>query len=490
MTDREKTRKELLEEIKQLREKLEVYEGDGASPDHTEEGGTGTGVIDPFRQIVENIEIYVWLIDIASRKLVYVNPSLEQALGMEREKIREKLWPEMKLIVSEDRKAVKEAFQNSFTGDFDDSERLEYRIRVGKDGETRWIWNRFFNVVDENGEPYRCVGVAADVTERQKAQEALMESEERFRQIADNIHETFWIIDLQADRVLYVNPAFERVFGHPVDGFHKDPWALLRTSVHLDDREAVQKTLERAKKGATKKELQVEYRITGADQKERWIWDRYFPITDERGKVYRLAGIAMNITDRKQAEQQLIFEAFHDSLTGLNNRRAFFDQLKKEVRLAKRNQYPLSLGICDLDRFKSINDLYGANKGDEVLCEFAKLMTQELREEDLAARYGGDEFCILFSHIAPKDAAIACERIRSKFERFQFTAANGRKFNISVTFGLAELDLELGDGRKLLEYADQSLYFAKVAGRNRVAFRNSSGWMTICTRQGEEEYAF
>ncbi len=170
---------------------------------------------------------------------------------------------------------------------------------------------------------------------------------------------------------------------------------------------------------------------------------------------------------RKQAEKQLQYEAVHDPLTGLYNRRFFLKQLTNAVRSAKRYGHKLSVCLCDLDRFKEVNDTYGHKVGDEVLLTFSKIVKEELRSDDIPGRYGGDEFCILFNN-TPADEAIVCvERIRTRFQNFFRGGKYGIRTPVSATFGLADLSPEQENEKDLLLSADQALYKAKNSGRNQ-----------------------
>ncbi len=186
------------------------------------------------------------------------------------------------------------------------------------------------------------------------------------------------------------------------------------------------------------------------------------------GLPEEMVTFAMDISERRARMEQLHREARMDPLTGLHNRRSFLEHLERAIAASHRYGHPLSLCICDLDHFKHVNDSYGHALGDEVLRAFGRVLQEALREDDVSARFGGDEFCILFAHSPAWEALESLERIRTLFAAKRFRADREHWVQLSATFGLVELRSEWFDEGALLEAADQALYRAKRAGRNRV----------------------
>ncbi|HEV7282401.1 MAG TPA: PAS domain S-box protein [Pirellulaceae bacterium] len=144
-------------------------------------------------------------------------------------------------------------------------------------------------------------GQLGQFVERKRSEERLRQSEERFRQLAENVNDVFWVTDAIKSELLYVSPAFERVWGRTCDSLYKDPRSLIE-AVYAEDRETVIAALARQARGET---TNVEYRIVRPDGIVRWIWDRGFPVRDDCGTVYRVAGVAGDVTERKLAEATL-----------------------------------------------------------------------------------------------------------------------------------------------------------------------------------------
>jgi len=184
--------------------------------------------------------------------------------------------------------------------------------------------------------------------------------------------------------------------------------------------------------------------------------------------VFLVLRILSVVEERRSAISQLKFMSIHDPLSGLYNRRHFLNQLEMAVAAAHRYEHALSLCLCDLDDFKQVNDTYGHRAGDEVIKQFGKVILQEIRADDFAGRYGGDEFCIALSHTSADTARDVLERIRSRLEGLAFRDDGGKYFQVSATFGVADLDKERPSRDVLIESADQALYRAKGAGQNCV----------------------
>lgn len=174
---------------------------------------------------------------------------------------------------------------------------------------------------------------------------------------------------------------------------------------------------------------------------------------------------------------EILKYASFDALTNLNNRRQFEMRLSQEVSTARRKKTDLSCIMMDIDYFKKVNDTYGHAVGDFVLKEVAKIITKEIREYDIASRYGGEEFCILLPHTIVQDAVLVAERLRQAVESSvldiqsvcEFECDN---FNVTISMGVSQFEQEFVTAEQLYKNADKALYRAKKSGRNRVVVYN------------------
>jgi PAS domain S-box-containing protein len=165
----------------------------------------------------------------------------------------------------------------------------------------RHIESCIYPVFDAEGRVTKLGVFGMDITERKKAEEALRESEQRFRQVTENIREVFWLSNLDKTRIIYVSAGYEKVWGRSRDSLYQSPLAWVE-AIHPEDRDRV---LQAARTKQLSGQYDEEYRILRPDGSLRWIRDRAFPIQDETGAVYRVAGIAEDITRRKRAEEEL-----------------------------------------------------------------------------------------------------------------------------------------------------------------------------------------
>lgn len=183
-------------------------------------------------------------------------------------------------------------------------------------------------------------------------------------------------------------------------------------------------------------------------------------------EMLKLAGTLVEVAvDQDQLNQQLSFQAQHDALTQLPNRALFDDRLQHALATASRNSLPTAVLIIDIDRFKHVNDTYGHQAGDEMLCQVAHRLNQRVRACDTLARMGGDEFAIILSDLtALDDVMVVARSLNEKFK--EPIELQGRKQFVTVSVGAAVYPRDASEARTLVKNADLALYCAKDAGRN------------------------
>jgi diguanylate cyclase (GGDEF)-like protein/PAS domain S-box-containing protein len=226
----------------------------------------------------------------------------------------------------------------------------------------------------------------------------------------------------------------------------------------------IDEILERVLKGDTISLSETSYMIPGTER-QGWISASYRPQHDSKGNVTGVIGRVLDLTDRKRAEQQIEYQAYHDSLTGLANRRLFQEHLTLAIALAQRKHRPIAVLFLDLDHFKVVNDSLGHTLGDTLLREIATRLRTSVREGDVVARVGGDEFTIVLQELDKKeDAAAMAQRVlRIIAEPIDI---DGQRLYITTSIGITVYPEDGEDAETLLKNADNAMYRAKAVGRN------------------------
>lgn len=191
------------------------------------------------------------------------------------------------------------------------------------------------------------------------------------------------------------------------------------------------------------------------------------PLRNENNSIDHIYITVRDVTEMAIYEQKLIEMNMKDGLTGIYNRRYFEGRIKEEFDRNKRYGQSFSLCMFDLDHFKRVNDTCGHLYGDSVLQSVAEIITAAIRTSDILVRYGGEEFCLMLPETGLENAAATAERCRAAIQGYAFMYQNER-LRITISLGVAELTDKVVSPESLIEKADQALYEAKRAGRNRV----------------------
>lgn len=466
------------------------------------------------------------------------------------------------------------------------------------------------------------------------AEEALRESESRFRQVTENIREVFFLVNTQLTRTFYISPGYAEIWGRSCESLYQDPHSFV-DAIHVDDRE---RAIQAIAPHGTVIPCDVEYRIVRPDGTVRWIRARAFPIRDQSGDIVRFAGIAEDFTERKRAMDQLasqaqvleqsnhrlsllgemtgllqtvvrveeaaavvgacvaqvhlgaggaiylfresrnsldllarwgdrklpdtvvpdecwalrrgqpyrlpgtqpglpckhvqlvdgasgysclpmmaesgvlgllhiVFgddasandeadtlfaqrmseqlglalanfrlrealrvEAMEDALTGLFNRRFLEITLTREFARAERDKTNVAVVMLDVDHFKRFNDAHGHGAGDIVLRQLGQVLTTSCRATDLASRFGGEEFALVVPRIAEEEMTAFAERLLGKIHGMRVVADGVVLPKLTVSIGIAFFPDHGKEAAEVIHAADQALYAAKQAGRDRYAF--------------------
>src|SRR5690348_2120841 len=269
---------------------------------------------------------------------------------------------------------------------------------------------------------------------------------------------------------LYISPQIEALMGYPREAWLNEDELWLQV-LHPDDAERQAAQDEHAR--ATLTPLFAEYRMIAKDGRTVWVSEKAQVVVDEATGVSYWQGVMVDITDRKQTEDELLHRTLHDSLTELPNRLYFYEAVTQAIAGAKgRGQ--LAILLIDLDRFKEINDTLGHHYGDLLLCEFAGALRSHLRPPDTLARLGGDEFALLL-HVDGDAAAAATSALHWIEELVaQPYQIEGLPLSIEASIGVACFPGDGTDVDQLLQHADIAMYTAKRNGAGHAFYERST----------------
>ena len=310
-----------------------------------------------------------------------------------------------------------------------------------------------------------------EITERQRVEVALRESEERYALAVRAANDGLWDWNLKKGQIYY-SPRWKQMLGYADDEITDSPNEWFNR-VHPDDIAQLRTNISAHIKGLSA-HFECEYRIQHSNGTYRWMLSRGMAVIGPDKVALRLAGSQADVTARKQAETKLLHDAFHDSLTELPNRALFIDRLKHVIERSKRDMRNIYAVIfLDLDRFKDVNDSLGHLIGDQLLVATASLLKSILRPMDTVARLGGDEFVILLEDIRDvSDVTRVSERIQKRL--MMATLLPNHTIFMSASMGIVLSTTGYDRPEDVLRDADTAMYRAKENGRARYEIFDSA----------------
>ncbi len=284
-------------------------------------------------------------------------------------------------------------------------------------------------------------------------------SEERYSLVAHGANDGLWDWDFKEDQV-YFSPRWKSMLGFDEEVIGSNPMEWI-DRIHPDDKTRVINELH-AHKSAQTSHFESEYRIKNADGEYRWMACRGLAVRDEDGFAYRMIGSQTDNTERKQAEEKLVFDAVHDALTGLPNRILFLDRLSHCIESsARRRNSRFAVLYLDLDRFKVVNDSLGHLLGDQLLVEIGTRIKSVIRKGDTLSRLGGDEFAILCEEI--EDIGVVTNLANRIHEELSKPAdLAGQQIVVGCSMGITESGFGYDRPEDMLRDADTAMYRAKA----------------------------
>lgn len=432
-----------LEEIKAMNQDLEFYQKKLLNKN------------DQLRESQQRLELALWGAreafcdwDLES-KLVTVDDRWNESINLKCLSGNERVFTAtewMNVVHPEDRALFRDTLIAGLKGETSNIEQ-EYRVKSGED----WIWLLFKgSVVSRNsqGRALRVVGTYQDIDAKKKALQALADSEQRYQRLFDQ--SPIGLVRFDAYGVISdANTRFLELMGSK----SKEE---LKTFNLFFSPEAMEAGLEeRVKESLFVKEASQGELLFQIPEGRR-IWLRYNidPVLNPDGSLKEVIMACEDYTDRKTNEMKIMYLSFHDRLTGLYNRAFFEEELK---RIDVERQLPLSIAMGDVNGLKLVNDAFGHQEGDRLLRKIADVLRQSCREEDIIARWGGDEFIILLPQTDNKTAINICERIKRNC-----AAVETMPITLSMALGYATKENTSQSIMDILKKAENDMYLNKL----------------------------
>ena len=336
-------------------------------------------------------------------------------------------------------------------------------------------------------------GTVADISARKRAEQAVFAEKERLQVTLQSIGDAVITTD-SAGCIDYLNPVAEELTGWNNAQAHGQPIGAVLRLLDETSRQELENPLLRCLRDGGVGNFSEHSVLIGRNTQEIAIQDSAAPIRDRGGQVIGAVVVFRDVTKERRLKHALSYQASHDALTGLINRREFDIRLEAAVSSARAGRGPHALLYIDLDQFKVVNDTCGHTAGDRLLRDVTTLLQQHVRSGDTIARLGGDEFGVLMEHCTAEYAGRIADTIRLAVREYRFNW-EGSASSVGTSIGVVEISSDCESVASLLSAADIACYAAKDAGRNRVHLYDSgevSGrhremyWVSRVTRAVDE----
>jgi diguanylate cyclase (GGDEF)-like protein/PAS domain S-box-containing protein len=473
-----------------------------------------------FRQLAENIREVFFVMQTDTGKVTYVSPAYDEIWGRPRKEVLERPTAWIDSIHPEDRERVGRAFEMQMSHE---NTHMEYRI-VRPDGSVRWISNRTFSVADADSIAKRVVGIAEDITLSHQEQAALKEAHEKLAsalsdamahaketakltelvdilQSCQTVNEAYKITG-DAVPTIVASPAGALCITSPSrniveavvtwgDGSTTERtfapescWALRRGKIHSVDSSASPMRCKHVDPESGSGYVCVPLAAQGetlgvlclmlppaAKASQNEIDEQLLVLKRQGGAVGERISLALaNLRLREVLRTQSI----RDPLTGLFNRRYMEESLERELRRAMRNEQTVALLMLDIDHFKRFNDTFGHQAGDTLLRTLGDFLSQRTRGQDVACRFGGEEFALILAGAGSDDAVKRSRLLREELQQLSVSHSGQVLGRITFSIGIATYPGNAASTERLIRAADGALYRAKAEGRDRICVATNS----------------
>ncbi|MDX2221006.1 MAG: EAL domain-containing protein [Burkholderiales bacterium] len=344
-------------------------------------------------------------------------------------------------------------------------QRYEALVKLPRYDQPRHVQYSKATFLDDAGRVSGLVGVMVDLTDIRVAEANLRKNETQLRLALESAEMATWFWNV-GEKNFQASSGFNGLFGVKGEPTVRE-FEQFKAAVHPEDRVRIDAALKHAL--VYSDDFRLEMRVLWPDGSTHWIASQGQIIRNPEGRAVSLIGVAMNITERKLAEQRIAHMAQHDTLTGLPNRLLLKDRIAQAIFHAQRGKLKVAVMFIDLDRFKNINDSLGHEAGDRLLQTVAKRIRTCLREGDTVSRLGGDEFVIVLPEVhGSHDVSIVAAKILETLS--QPYHLQGQDLHASASIGVALFPEDGEDADTLMRNADAAMYHAKDSGRANYQF--------------------
>ena len=400
----------------------------------------------------------IWYWDLENPKFEWMSPKFWETLGFNPAEKKHLASEWQDIIFQEDLKLAIENFEKHCV---DPNHPYDQIVRYKhKNGSTVWIRCRGLAIRDKNGKAIRMLGAHTDITDLKETEKEISRLTKEYEKVFNGTQDAMFLIKvLENGAFQYVrnNLAHQNKTGILLEQImDKSPQELLGKEMGDRVSENYRKCVVAGKSITYEEELN----LPGGD----YIWlTTLTPIVEEDQVAY-IVGSATDITERKRLEIELEKQANYDKLTGLPNRKLFFERLERHIVESQRDRNQFAVLFIDLDGFKGINDKYGHDMGDKVLKKVAEEIKGQVRGSDITFRWGGEEFLVFLPNTRVHYAKQIAENLRVHL----FTHDINKFIRVTVSIGVAGTSPGEENVNVLIKQSDQALYLAKAKGRNKV----------------------
>ena len=423
-----------------------------------------------FRALIQNSPDIITVVD-AKGTVLYQSPAMKRALGYEPEdRIGKNGVEAAGLLHPDDFPARNEAFEKALCNP-NVPVVVEVRMRH-RDGSWRYVEETITNLLADPN-VYGVVLNAHFITHRKKAEKDLQESEERFRSVVERTTDGVFMVDLDTNTILESNAALQNMFGYTPE----ELTGMKLYDIVAEDRESIDQNTQRLKEEKSLFIGERRYRHKDGSLLDVEVSASVVPFKDGEASCC----IIRDVTERKALEEQLRYQAYHDSLTDLPNRALFLERLTQALAQTGREDGLVAVLLLDLNRFKAVNDSLGHDAGNAVLVAVAERLRASVRPGDTVGRIFGDEFAVLLeAPCSTEQAQRVAERIQERLRKpFK---AEGQEVLVSPSIGIALAEFAQDSPEEVLRRADLAMYAAKKRGKAEYEIYSPSMEIPIAKR--------